>query len=863
MKLFARRSSIACSLVLAGCFAASAGFAGVTTYVWNGTDATYGDDVAVTFSNGTDGPVSRIDVTAAEGERVVFTGTDLSCAADAVVCLRGLGSLVFSNDVDAAGNVALTSDFPDRTADFEKNLPAKTTATINLTELGVAEAEKLTLDDIKVTGGKGYYNTSTVTLSPYFPARTADGYSVQLQGWTGAWSKCYKVILTLENGTLSVTCVYTKNCSDYMKDIRGSDFDKELENVSEASNHWLKELNIHVVRADGRRNVSFAGRFGIGSAATLAVKDGINFSVTGDGIGAKDAAVLAQTLTLRQGSFELIDAGIFTNAMTLVGEDGQLVFSSTDAPASEPTVIETGATVTWRPGVVLPGAALASILAVTGEVSFLKYNSDTEKVTLNADYQGPLGAMFQRNIGNEMVARFQAKTVNMTYGGGLLFRQSGTNVMAEVCSVYDAWWSNTPASKDPWTWDYFNGTADRSRANTHMTVKNLTFVLGGRLGTPAAPTHMYYALKANSGSYPVRMRHVFRPGANRRMSVLLTGAMYGAKQIEVYDGATVAFKSTYNGAVGTGHLGLWHRDGLHPPTITVHAGGRVFNDRNWQNSVHQTIDLKGGTYAVRDPAQDCVSHASYAFFKGKHADNHLHGIRYSAGGKSCGYDLYLGNDDGPDSELTVTGSVPCRAENGFTVGGTNSASTADAPYTLTLDVADVTGDAAVDFTLEHRICQRYRSGWVQLRKTGAGTALLQGVNVLTNAPVALEAGCLVMGRTACFNADTDFSFEGGALEASVAGTYELGAVTVSAGGSLTLAEGANVRFAASSGEAWTPAKTLALVCDTDTSSVYFGSAADALTRKQQRSLRLNGLPCRLNKDGRVVPGEEMTVVVIQ
>ena len=838
------------------CTVALLGYAETKKYEWDSSSNRYGEDVTVMYSE--DQSVSRIDATVSKENSIIFTGGEISFAPNATICLNGLGSLIFSNDIQSTA-LNLSSDFTNHTVTFD-NLSAGTSASVSLGDLGIKESDQISLDDIEISKGQLIYTgNSIIDLKPYLIKKENNAYSIQLQNYNGAWTRCAKITLAVNNGALSAFCEYIRQYNVYTENVLGKDFDDTSDgNTINFSGSSLASLTINIIHKDTNRNIIFAGNTKLNN---LNISGGINFAITGDCIGANNCATLSQSINFNQGSFELVNAGIFTNKMTVTGSNGRMLFSSTDVAAPETTIVTPLVVPTEIEKVVLTQTALSSIRAITGNVSFVVYNSNdlTQKANLHDEFKKPFGAMMVRNIGNEMVARFHATVYNMSYGGALLFRQVGPDITVKVCSTYDFWWTYDQNAKNPWTWDYFNrviGTNPTNcRANNRMTVDNITFALKGCLGTPASPTHMYYDLQSTNVD-PKNIRHIFKPGANRKMTAFVTGAVRGANLIEACEGTTLEFKNTNH---NTGYLGLWHKDIANPPLIVVHSGAKVINDRNWQNSVYQTIDLRGGKFAHRDPDNDKVSYSDYAFFKGRASKNHVHAVRYSDGAQTHGWGLLLGNEEVPDSELVVTGTTPSSAENGFYVGGTKLGA-AENPGTLTLNIEDVTSDESVDFTLYLPIKQQEGATWVQIRKIGAGTVLLNAKdNIITNAPIILTEGILEIATNDCLNANTDFVFDGGTLKAMASCEYKFDEVTVTSSGEIVLPSNSTIRFNDSSANDWASNGTLDFICDASTTSIFF----EGLNVKQQANIRLNGEKCHLNKEGKLVPGERGMAIIIR
>ena len=188
-------------------------------------------------------------------------------------------------------------------------------------------------------------------------------------------------------------------------------------------------------------------------------------------------------------------------------------------------------------------------------------------------------------------------------------------------------------------------------------------------------------------------------------------------------------------------------------------------------------------------------------------------------------------------------------------------STAD-PMAFTFDVWDVTGNDAVDFTLNGTLGNKnvndYSYGYIV--KTGAGTMLMNGGAPASNKrmklPIEILGGTLALGSTGAAqssSATAGFKLAGGnlAVSAGVACTG-VGPLTVAAAGTLRIGAGASIAFADSSSAEWTLPVGAHLVIDADMSvdSVRFGTNANGLSKAQLARIRtLDGAHVRLNANG--------------
>jgi autotransporter-associated beta strand protein len=137
------------------------------------------------------------------------------------------------------------------------------------------------------------------------------------------------------------------------------------------------------------------------------------------------------------------------------------------------------------------------------------------------------------------------------------------------------------------------------------------------------------------------------------------------------------------------------------------------------------------------------------------------------GARVTGYKLRIGYTSIPT--LTVGGSSPLSG-GGHELGQNGS-------YPFTLNVADVTGDAAVDFFISGSIGDYPDSnlGNMPLVKTGDGTVSFSAANSHTGM-VTVAAGTLALAANDALNTTNDVVLSGGTL-AMVAVTNVCGTLT--------------------------------------------------------------------------------------
>lgn len=162
---------------------------------------------------------------------------------------------------------------------------------------------------------------------------------------------------------------------------------------------------------------------------------------------------------------------------------------------------------------------------------------------------------------------------------------------------------------------------------------------------------------------------------------------------------------------------------------------------------------------------------------------------------------------------------------------------------LDLNVADVTGDEGVDFTMNGVIRPSYLDGYRDpvFRKTGPGTARLNGQFQLNYRASEVCGGTLVMagGFGAITNnpdAKCDFLLNGGTLAFAANDANTVGQLDLQGNSGLKVEAGANVAFAAPADKTWKEGAILTIDADLSQSSIRFGVDGSGLTKAQLRQL---------------------------
>lgn len=843
-------------MAVAVCLAvASAACAETAEYVWDGTLTEYGGHVAVAY-DGT-GKVTSMTTSVAKGDRVVFVGdTTATFAADAVITANGLGMVVFSNEVVTAGGLTMRGAAQDILVDSGAN-------DISAGKSMAAAIEYSDFSELRVKAAEMHYMSGAtdvpLTCKFYYEKITENRYEVQGQDWNGAWTRCVKIELTPTfDGGVVVRNVYARQTSEYQVYHLGEDFDAGTLLFADQKYLWLRNVKItHVFSPDFRKTV-FAGKLTSGGAIT--VSNGGNCVVTGAAIGAQDGARCDLNIVFDNGVFEFLDCGQFTHAGTVSGERGQLIYSSSDAEP-QPSEVRFDSSLTSADQTVLTGVSLASVTGVTAVVRWFRYDGvDKGEDVMEDEFRGDLRAAFVRNIGEETMMRFQAKSKtwgSLLNAATIRLAQNGTDIVAKTIGTCDQWFDNIPSkTKDPWAWDGPNDGARRRGPEFIKELSGLVFKLARPADSPTWDTQvsLEHADSTKSVSY------VFKPGANRRLTAVvksLSGMPQAGGEVHVYDRAIVslACQSIPSGYEPT-YWGLWQGNNTDAADIYVHEGGKMITNMQKQNSGYgQTIAIDGGTYAFRD-SWNANEYSTFLFLRGYFIVDCVEAMEYRNGAVSEGYGPYLGAM-GRSSTITVRGDKPCFCRNGY--GLYSNKAYTSAPQTCTLDVDDVTADAAVDFTMEEPFWWK-NYPYARLVKTGAGTALFMKKNDLAEYSFLVKNGTLLMGMKDGLGTK-GVELAGGtlAIQAGLTNSVD-GALSLTATSGIRLAGDSQIVIADSSAETWATGARLNITGDPAKSSITFGP--NGLTVGQLGQIRWNGKRVVMNEDGTLkqyIPGAILVV----
>ena len=298
--------------------------------------------------------------------------------------------------------------------------------------------------------------------------------------------------------------------------------------------------------------------------------------------------------------------------------------------------------------------------------------------------------------------------------------------------------------------------------------------------------------------------------------------------------------------------------------IEVVDGGELFVNKagTLDPGTFGNATIKVGKDAVLD-----VSNSKYAFPKTTRILE-IDGGTVSAG-KISGKQTYIAGAILRNGAFFDGLNIDIVGGQTITVEGTSPSSWAGLVFTMSkkgnpiyFEVADVTGDEAVDFTLKGTLGDFPQSGfdYSQLSKTGAGT--MEIAAQCTGAkryPFLVNEGTLLLGVNDTLGstskkvliATNDVQMAGGTLAAKTGTKQTLKFLTVTADSTIDLRGTATMSFADSSAKAWTAGAKLNILCESTEQITFAGLSDD-----QIGALRVNGRRVRKldDKGHPVFPG---------
>jgi len=269
-----------------------------------------------------------------------------------------------------------------------------------------------------------------------------------------------------------------------------------------------------------------------------------------------------------------------------------------------------------------------------------------------------------------------------------------------------------------------------------------------------------------------------------------------------------------------------YNNGIRGERITMHSGSTLYSNAEWTfHNTAQTVVIDNATLNLDDNRK---------YINDLVLTNGSVVTRGSATRAGFGKD--------PIWRVVGEGVSTCASDISILAGSTGANGT---KRTYTINVADTVAGAASDFILSGNITHdsTYPNG--VFAKSGAGTMEMQGTLSVSNNPVRVTGGTLLLGKTGAVLNTVSFSLEGGRLACAAGTTNTTAAVTVTANSSLAVGAGASLTLA---NVTVAEGKTLAVeyAGNIDKKGVRVNAALDSATLSR---IRLNGTRAQQSSDG--------------
>jgi len=644
-----------------------------------------------------------------------------------------------------------------------------------------------------------YTNTPA---SPYYFTNSGSTATVQMQAYNGGYTKCVKVELTQSGSDIAGRVLYAKYHSSGLNVI-GYDFDAGGGTDNSIATSYT------------------AGGYGISllslTATHILTLSGVN-TYSGDtaiGIGTLEIAGGGQ---LGSGSY----AGSITNS-------GRFLYNSTADQSLHGVISGTGSLVKDSPGkvsttvsytnflpqaptlvTVVPNALLSECVSADGIIGGQSVAGGGGSV--------PADAYFFTNLGATVTYQLQAIDGAWLKCVKVELVQSGVNIAARA--LYAKYISNS-GNPPGFNFDTGIGSTSVGIATSYSTA-----------GYGAAETVLTITRHSRltlSGTNTYSGGTVVNCGVLE--AVTNASALPSTGGITVNSGGELVLRvgplpSGNTGGAGNGN------------PITVNSGGTLTLASIFNAGSTRPITISGGTLnsIVTEDSSDNA--------------NYINNLTLKNGAQVVGYKVRMGYF--LPAVITVSGTSASSIAAGLNLVRQSN-------QTLTLNVADVTGNADPDLSIPGvlRDFNDSLSG-LPIVKTGAGTVRLSGANT-HKGPITVTAGTVALGTNNTLNANNSFVLTGGTLDM---GSFSnvVGTLTVATNSVLVLGSG-RLAFADSSATSWTNALTLTGTLDSQT--LRFGTNTAALTSAQLSAINLNGKRVRIKIDGYLAPALKGTLICLQ
>lgn len=806
----------------------------VVSYEWDASNPVQalGDDVRIELASG---QVKSLAFVGGRDRTVRLTGDPVVFAPGAeVVASRGVSE--FAGGISSAG----TLKFSERHEEAEWSA-ASGSLYSNSTTVVFQNAD-LSAWRVQSSNMNGNFGEAA---APYFESFGDGWLTVQMQAKSGQYTKVVKLRLTQDGSDIAGEILWAGYVTG---DVLGQDFESISYTpypVPVVGWDFVKDTRYYgcnrlvLVRRDESPDdpvrIAVCGPFE--SEGVVTVDKGVTVAVRGD------ESLLPMEKWLLNGRLEIIDRAELTLTGTLSGKGGELAIMAASTEAPSPVQVDCTS--------IIP--ASWTVLAENASLSGLTAESISGKLggqSLASGLADPLEATVCHfalaEDGQSASCQFQKipPGSSLIKGCGLEFRQNGANVeirTAYACFIRTGKEGEVDLTDAP---DADYRTIATALDKPAWCVAELHCTLRGLSKDVKATLAEGFAF-ANPG---IKLTVGGTEHATAELEMKSYAGFPTDGSVDILSGGVVRVASSATFPDGTG-------------AITVREGGRLLqmgmNSSSYLGTFQNTrpIVVDGGHVSMGCAPCGTSSGSDPVDVGGS---TYLDNLTIRNGGVVDGKAVRVGNQD--SSIWKVDGNAPATYAQSISLLARSSAS-AD----VTFDVADVTGDADVDFTFEGNILLFKNVNYqnVTVVKSGAGTMRVNGITNFDKKPTQIRGGLWMLGGTGTMNANQSLVLDGGGLACAAGTTNSVGILTVSQSGRIVLGAGCEINFADSSSATWADNVQITVEGDVAGSRIRFGTDAAGLSQAQRRAFRCNGKRMVLTEAGYLEPYEGGLVLVVK
>ena len=807
----------------------------VVSYEWDASNPVQalGDDVRIELASG---QVKSLAFVGGRDRTVRLTGDPVVFAPGSeVVASRGVSEFV--GGISSTGTLV----FSERYQEMEWAI-ASGSLYSNSTTVVFQNAD-LSAWRVQSSNMNGNFGDAA---APYFESYGDGWLTVQMQAKSGLYTKVVKLRLTQEGADIAGEILWARYVTgDYL----GEDFERISYTpypVPTVGWDFVKDTRYYgcnrIVLArrdespDDPVRIEVSGPFE--SEGVVTVDKGVTVAVSGD------KSLPPTEKWLLNGRLEIIDRAELTLTGTLSGTGGELAILAASTEAPSPVRVDCTSIIPADWTVLAENASLSGL---TAESISGKLGGQSLATGLADPLEATVCHFALAEDGQSASCQFQKipPGSSLIKGCGLEFRQNGANVeirTAYACFIRSGKEGEVDLTEAPAA-DYRSIATALDKAA--WCVAELHCTLGGLSKDVKATLAEGFAF-ANPG---VKLTVGGTEHATAELEMRSYAGFPADGSVDILSGGVVRVASSATFPDGTG-------------AITVRGGGRLL--QMGMNSSSYLGTFQNMRPIVVDGGRVSMGCAPCGTSTGNDpvdvgGSTYLDNLTLRNGGIVDGKAVRVGHQ--PSSVWKVEGNAPAAFAQSISL----LARSGNDPLEMKFDVADVTGDADVDFTFGGDILLFKNSNYqnVTVVKTGAGTMRVNGVTNFDKNPTKIRRGLWMLGGTGTMNENQSLVLDGGGLACAAGTTNSVGSLTVSQSGRIVLGSGCEINFADSSSATWADNVQIAVEGDIAGSRIRFGTDAAGLTQGQRRAFRCNGKRMVLTEAGYLVPYEGGLVLVVK